>query len=87
MIVCSCISSGTFLAALSSRVTNNDNIQNESESSSAAALSFSHIIIDEAGQALLPEVLVPLSLASKHTFISLVGDPKQLGKLFLCIEF
>lgn len=42
-------------------------------------VSFSHIIIDEAGQALVPETCVPLSLASSSTFIALVGDPKQLG--------
>jgi DNA polymerase III delta prime subunit len=40
---------------------------------------FSHILIDEAGHALEPETLVPLSLAAKATQMMLVGDPMQLG--------
>eukprot|EP00850_Spirogloea_muscicola_P011421 SM000071S21045 [mRNA] locus=s71:25992:32842:- [translate_table: standard] len=41
--------------------------------------SFSHILIDEAGQALIPETLIPLTLANCRTRILLCGDPCQLG--------
>lgn len=42
-------------------------------------VSFSHILVDEASQALQPEVMVPLSLAGPDTGVVLAGDPKQLG--------
>ena len=42
-------------------------------------ITFSHIVVDEAGQALVPEILVPVSMASPDTFVALVGDPRQLG--------
>lgn len=38
---------------------------------------FSHIFVDEAGQALLPEVMVPLSLRCPgRAHVLLAGDPK-----------
>lgn len=40
---------------------------------------FSHILIDEAGQATEPEIYVPMMLATPSTTIALVGDHKQLG--------
>lgn len=41
---------------------------------------FSHIFLDEAGQASEPETMVPLShLCQRNTTIVLAGDPKQLG--------
>jgi len=40
---------------------------------------FGHIFIDEAGEALEAETLIPLGLASPTTKIILAGDPKQLG--------
>ena len=41
---------------------------------------FTHVFVDEAGQASEPEVLVPIKpLAQAHTRIILSGDPKQLG--------
>ncbi|OVA05425.1 putative RNA helicase SDE3 [Macleaya cordata] len=41
---------------------------------------FSHIFLDEAGQASEPETMVPISnLCRKETVIVLAGDPKQLG--------
>ncbi|KDQ06709.1 hypothetical protein BOTBODRAFT_121128 [Botryobasidium botryosum FD-172 SS1] len=41
---------------------------------------FSHIFIDEAGQALEPEVMIPIKTIADHrTNIILSGDPKQLG--------
>ena len=40
---------------------------------------FTHIIMDEAGQMMEPEALVPVCMASPTTSIILVGDDKQLG--------
>ncbi|KAK9825126.1 hypothetical protein WJX81_000626 [Elliptochloris bilobata] len=45
----------------------------------AAHIQFSHVLMDEAGQALLPEALVPLTLLAPHGRALLCGDPKQLG--------
>ncbi|KZC10755.1 putative helicase with zinc finger domain [Dufourea novaeangliae] len=42
-------------------------------------LSFSHIVIDEAAQALECEVLIPLSLATRQTRLILAGDQMQLA--------
>ncbi|ORY92487.1 P-loop containing nucleoside triphosphate hydrolase protein [Leucosporidium creatinivorum] len=43
--------------------------------------TFSHIFIDEAGQALEPEALLPIILADANTSVILAGDPKQLGPI------
>ncbi|XP_014205126.1 probable RNA helicase armi [Copidosoma floridanum] len=41
---------------------------------------FTHIFVDEAGQASEPEIMIPLSLAHKNSSqVVLAGDPKQLG--------
>lgn len=45
------------------------------------AICFTHILVDESSQALQPEVMVPLSLASPTTNVVLAGDPKQLGAI------
>jgi helicase MOV-10 len=42
---------------------------------------FTHIFVDEAGEALEPEALIPLNLANKNTSIVLAGDHKQLGPI------
>ncbi|KIO33704.1 hypothetical protein M407DRAFT_17322 [Tulasnella calospora MUT 4182] len=41
---------------------------------------FTHIFVDEAGQASEPEVMIPIKLnAGPRTSVILAGDPKQLG--------
>lgn len=43
---------------------------------------FSHIFVDESGQATEPEVMVPIkTMANASTNIVLSGDPKQLGPI------
>lgn len=43
---------------------------------------FSHIFVDEAGQASEPEALIAIkSLANENTNVILSGDPKQLGPI------
>ncbi|XP_015587394.1 probable RNA helicase armi isoform X2 [Cephus cinctus] len=41
---------------------------------------FSHVLVDEAGQATEPEIMVPLNfIHSSHGQVVLAGDPMQLG--------
>jgi len=41
---------------------------------------FSHILVDEAGQATEPEIMIPLNfIHSDHGQVILAGDPMQLG--------
>ncbi|XP_047333760.1 probable RNA helicase SDE3 [Impatiens glandulifera] len=41
---------------------------------------FSHIFLDEAGQASEPETMIPIShFSNRNTVVVLAGDPKQLG--------
>uniref|UniRef100_A0A0G4I657 Uncharacterized protein n=1 Tax=Chromera velia CCMP2878 TaxID=1169474 RepID=A0A0G4I657_9ALVE len=42
-------------------------------------IEFDFVLVDEAGQASVPEVLIPLSLAKPTGRVLLCGDPKQLG--------
>jgi hypothetical protein len=45
----------------------------------AIALHLSHLFVDEASQALEPELLLPLMLCDAPTRVILSGDPRQLG--------
>ncbi|TFK49293.1 P-loop containing nucleoside triphosphate hydrolase protein [Heliocybe sulcata] len=46
---------------------------------------FTHIFIDEAGQATEPEAMVSIkTMADDHTKVILSGDPKQLGPIVRC---
>ena len=42
------------------------------------SLRFTHILIDEAAQALEPEYVIPLVMADKNTKIVLAGDQMQV---------
>ena len=48
---------------------------------SATPVEFTHVFVDEAGQATVPETLVPVRMtsASRTRALVLAGDPKQLG--------
>ncbi|EFC37912.1 predicted protein [Naegleria gruberi] len=51
---------------------------------------FSHIIIDESGESVIPEALIPFSLKGDNTVVVLAGDPKQLGPIVrspLAVEY
>ena len=38
---------------------------------------FTHIFVDEAGEAMVSEALIPLQLAHSNTITVLAGDPQQ----------
>ena len=85
VIVCTCAA-----AALLRPEAGNDIASSNSNSSSKITHTFfTHVLIDEGGQALLPEALVPLTLLRPPLFNRLdpgwgavvVGDPRQLGPI------
>ena len=48
--------------------------------------SFTHILIDEAAQALECETIMPLTLAMSNTTVILAGDHRQIGPSVFCRE-
>ena len=77
VVVASCASAG-FLADSWATPTASDAKKKTRPLSSHA---FTHVFVDEAGQATVPETLVPLRMtsASQTRAVVLAGDPKQLG--------
>jgi len=49
--------------------------------SSGLEKHFTHVFIDESGEALEPEALIPLQSASPDATVVFSGDPKQLGPI------
>jgi helicase MOV-10 len=47
---------------------------------------FSHVFVDEAGNSMETEALVPISFFGENAKIILAGDPMQLGPIILCSD-
>lgn len=46
---------------------------------------FTHILLDEAAQAMECETIMPLALATKNTRIVLAGDHMQVGAILVTV--
>lgn len=46
---------------------------------------FTHILLDEAAQAMECETIMPLALATKNTRIVLAGDHMQVGGILVTV--
>jgi hypothetical protein len=87
VVVASCASAGLLAEAFATAnggrefpQTKTDE-KNANENKGASSFAFTHVLVDEAGQATVPETLVPLRMTSGKTTraVVLAGDPKQLG--------
>jgi helicase MOV-10 len=82
-----CVIDGHFSAPLVSRLKRYNVVVSTCVSASFAAGigmprgHFTHIFIDEAGQATEPEAFVSMMIADCRTNVILSGDPKQLGPI------
>ena len=47
---------------------------------------FTHILLDEAGQVLETEAIIPLTLAKQHTCVVLAGDHVQMGPVVSLLQ-
>ena len=78
VVVTSCASAGVLADAIDDWTR--DASADEKGASTLGLRRFTHIFVDEAGQATAPETLVPMRLASGSTrAVVLAGDPRQLG--------
>ena len=90
VVVASCSSAGLLADAATHHLCLNGYIYgkpgeqyNARDVAAAAAdfAGFTHVFIDEAGQATVPESLIPMRLVSHRTHVLLAGDPRQLAGL------
>ena len=86
VVVASCASAGLLAEAFATANGGREFPQtksdfNANEQKGASSFAFTHVLVDEAGQATVPETLVPLRMTSGKTTraVVLAGDPKQLG--------
>ncbi|GIL79433.1 hypothetical protein Vretimale_18310 [Volvox reticuliferus] len=82
IVVCSCsaagmLREGAFVREALSSTTRKTHISSGNANNSCG-IEFTHVLVDEAGQALLPEVLIPITLRAPGGAAMLCGDPRQL---------
>ncbi|GLI68259.1 hypothetical protein VaNZ11_012614 [Volvox africanus] len=82
IVVCSCSAAGMLREGAFVREALSSAAQKAHTGSGSVINScgegFTHVLVDEAGQALLPEVLIPLTLRTPGGAAILCGDPRQL---------
>ena len=77
VVVCTAMSAGLLVQDVGERGYSN---YSSAIHENVTKQKFTHVFIDEAGQATVPETLVPLQLTNGNAkAVVLFGDPKQLG--------
>ena len=84
VVVTSCASAGVLADAFDDWIRDASPAERADETASNASTRdwsrFTHVFVDEAGQATTPETLVPMRLTGERTrAVVLAGDPRQLG--------